>query len=133
MNKKGFLIFGIILTLFVSFVPHSSFALDEQVLDIYAQNNILFYDPSECVGGGSSSNVSVCDTSLPSETIQMLESAGIKSPAYQAVRRARSGGQRPWHRWFQGKNSQPYIALRNDKRIGWSMRFCQWMACRRPR
>lgn len=95
MSKKRFLIFGVILMLFVSFVPRASFAFDEEHFDTYSQNNILFYDPT-CSGGG---NVSVCNTSLPEETVKLLEDAGVKEKAESNMDRYKYAEEKtgiPW-------------------------------------
>lgn len=96
MNKKSFSIFGIVLMLFISFMPSTSFALDEENLDMYSQNNILFYDPD---GNSCTGNVSVCNASLPEETIKQLESAGVKEKAESNMERYKYAEEKsgvPW-------------------------------------
>lgn len=96
MNKKRLLIFGVILTLFAGFVPRSSFALDEQDLNMYAQNDILFYDPTGDVCTG---NVSVCSADLPEKTIKRLEDDKVKEKAEASIDRYKYAEEKtgiPW-------------------------------------
>ena len=96
MSRKNFSIFGVALMVLSSLMPCVAFALDEQELDTFSQNNILFYDPSEtsCSGGAS-----VCDTDLPEETVKKLESAGVKEKAEANMERYKYAEEKtglPW-------------------------------------
>lgn len=57
----------------------STAALDESILDKFAANNIMFYNPDDC----STSGGLECTGNLPAETVTALEQAGVKEKAEQ--------------------------------------------------
>lgn len=99
--KKSNLIFLLIgvLTIPILSVSGAS-ALEAEDESIFSQNNITFYDPSECDDvGGNSGSLSICDTNLPEETIKMLEAANIKSLAEANMERYKYAEEKtglPW-------------------------------------
>ena len=63
-------------TIATVFAAKSISALTEKQEEEFAQNNILFLDPTECSEqkkGGSSASVSVHPEDLPAETVQIFE------------------------------------------------------------
>lgn len=57
----------------------STTVLDESILDKFAANNIMFYNPDDC----STSGRLECTGNLPAETVTALEQAGVKEKAEQ--------------------------------------------------
>lgn len=71
-------------------------ALSQERLNMFSQNNILFYDPT-CTDAGT--DVSVCNANLPSATVQSLESNGVKEKAEQNIERYKYAEEQtgiPW-------------------------------------
>lgn len=85
MNRIRTILVAFTTILIATCITHSSGALEEDQLNIFAQNDILFYDPDECKE--SSGSLSVCGTNLPSETIEMLENANVKENAEKNMER----------------------------------------------
>ena len=74
--------------------------LSTQKLGEFAQSDILFYDPSDCISGSSSGgNVSVCDANLPAETIEILDNANIKEKAEENMERYKYAEEKTGLAW----------------------------------
>ena len=73
-----------------------SSTLDSNTLNIFSQNNILFYSPCSNAAGSS---VDVCGATLPSSTIEYLEQNNIKAKAEANMERYKYAEQEtgiPW-------------------------------------
>lgn len=76
------------------------YALNSEDEASFAQNDILFYDPDECVDGDDAGgNIDVCDASLPKDTKKMLDNENIKKKAEENIERYKYAEKKtglPW-------------------------------------
>lgn len=72
---------------------------------VFSQNNITGWNPGECIPSDdtttttASGNVSVCNANLPSETVKMLEDAGVKKKAQENMERYKHAEEKTGVAW----------------------------------
>lgn len=103
MNKKTKIV---IIALFAAIIGgiicfDDIHALDSGYEASFSQNDILFYDPDECIDedDDGDGNVDVCDANLPKETKKMLDNEKIKKKAKTNIERYKYAEKKtglPW-------------------------------------
>lgn len=116
ISRCGYFAFGLILSLgYTISVASSALALNDSLLDKFAANNIMFYDPEECTTdcrvecvGSDGSDITVIGDSLLADqtTKKMLKDkfSGLADDAYDAV---------VGRHWNQGVELAETMSLKN--------------------